>query len=75
MARPAEGMTDYSKAFETEYKRIGYRSGEYWPTPANVTDPKALIDLLRRVPDGTGLRGWLEVLRTAPETRESGPAV
>ncbi len=58
------------QAFEAEYRRIGYRPGELWPTPAHITDPAVLLDLLRRVPDGAGLDGWLEVLKTARETDE-----
>jgi hypothetical protein len=56
--------TDQQRAeLAKEYARIGHREGDMWPTPANGDDPEAYLSLLRRVPTGSGLAGYLEILR------------
>ena len=54
---------DLTSEFQREYERIGYRSGEPWPFPKDVKDQQEILELMKRVPDGAGLSGWLEVLR------------
>jgi hypothetical protein len=48
--------------FAAEYQRIGYRPGEQWPTPPCGMPSTRIIQLLRQVPTGAGLAGWMEVL-------------
>ncbi len=60
MPRPTESE------FRAEYDRIGYRPGEPWPAPPCGMSEAELLRLLRRVPTGSGLAGWLKVLQTAP---------
>jgi len=54
--------------FAAEYQRVGYRAGERWPAPPCETTPAEALALLRRVPTGAGLAGWMKVLadRAAP---------
>ena len=55
-------MSDEREAFAREYDRIGYRPGERWPAPPRPLTPDEQLALLRRVPDGSGLAGYLAVL-------------
>ena len=48
--------------FANEYRRIGYREGELWPTPPCGMPITRIIQLLRQVPTGAGLTGWMKVL-------------
>ena len=48
--------------FASEYQRIGYREGELWPTPPCGMPTTRIIQLLRQVPTGAGLAGWMKVL-------------
>ena len=48
--------------FAAEYQRIGYCSGEQWPTPPCGMPTTRIIQLLRQVPTGAGLAGWMKVL-------------
>ncbi len=52
--------------FRAEYDRIGYVPGEPWPAPPCGMSETETLRLLRRVPTGSGLAGWLKVLQTAP---------
>jgi len=49
--------------FAAEYRRIGYREGEQWPSPPCSMPPSRIIALLRQVPSGAGLAGWQKVLK------------
>ena len=44
------------------YSRIGYRPGELWAAPPEELSPEQLLALLRTIPDGAGLAGWLAAL-------------
>jgi predicted DNA-binding WGR domain protein len=44
-----------------QYERIGQLAGEQWRRPYDMT-AAAYISLLRRVPDGAGLRGYLQLV-------------
>ncbi len=60
---------DDSRAeLQREYERIGYHKGELWPFPENLDEPAAFLALLRRVPDGAGLSGYLEALKEVADT-------
>lgn len=48
--------------FAAEYQRIGYRPGELWPSPPCGMPGARIIQLLRQVPTGAGLAGWMTVL-------------
>ena len=48
--------------FAAEYQRIGYRPGELWPSPPCGMPMTRIIQLLRQVPTGAGLAGWMKVL-------------
>ncbi len=52
--------------FRAEYDRIGVKPGESWPAPPCGMSEAEALRLLRRVPTGAGLAGWLKVLRSAP---------
>ena len=52
--------------FRAEYDRIGARTDEPWPAPPCGMSEAEVLRLLRRVPTGSGLTGWLKVLRSAP---------
>jgi hypothetical protein len=54
--------------FTREYDRIGYRPGERWPAPPPELTRSELLVLLRKVPAGAGVGGWLKVLaeRSSP---------
>ncbi len=52
---------------QREYERIGYREGERWPFPENIHEPAAFLALLRRVPDGAVLDGYIRALGEAAE--------
>jgi len=41
-----------------ELERIGYVSGELWPTPAWAFSPEEFLALYARIPDGAGRRGY-----------------
>lgn len=45
-----------------EYARIGYIAGEPWPAPPDGLSPDSILELLRRVPDGTGRTGYMKAL-------------
>ena len=42
-----------------ELARIGYRTGDLWPTPAVELSPDEMLALYRRVPDGAGREGYI----------------
>jgi hypothetical protein len=44
-----------------QYERIGQHAGDQWRSPDDMT-AAAYISLLRRVPDGAGLRGYLQLV-------------
>ena len=44
-----------------QYERIGQQAGDHWRTPHDMTS-EAYISLLRRVPDGTGQRGYRQLI-------------
>jgi hypothetical protein len=48
-----------------EYARIGIRKGERMPYPADagLAEPAGFLALLRGIPDGAGLPGYLTALR------------
>lgn len=45
-----------------EYRRIGIREGERLPTPAFGDDAERFLAMLRRIPDGAGIQGYLQAL-------------
>lgn len=45
-----------------EYVRIGYVSGERWPTAPDHLTPADLLVLFRRIPDGGGRVGYFPEL-------------
>lgn len=49
-------------ALEQEHARIG-GSEEHWPSPFPQPAPEEFLAMLRRVPDGAGLPGYLAVLK------------
>jgi hypothetical protein len=55
-----------------ELERIGYESGELWPSPAWNFAPEEFLALYARIPDGAGRRGYEAEL--AKLARESGGA-
>jgi hypothetical protein len=50
---------------EQQYKRIGYRNGEIWPSPPAHLNGEQILALLRAVPDRAGLKGWTDALAGA----------
>jgi hypothetical protein len=46
-----------------QYERIGQQPGEQWRTPDDMT-AEAYLELLRRVPDGAGHRGYRQLVAT-----------
>jgi hypothetical protein len=50
---------------EKHYKRIGYRAGELWPSPPAHWDGERILQLLRGVPDRTGIAGYKAALAGA----------
>ena len=53
-----------SEALAREYARVGYRTGELWPYPADPPlAPDDFLALLRTIPKGAGLAGYLDALR------------
>ena len=61
---------DQRATLAAEYARIGMRADERIPFPADprLAQPAAFLALLGAVPDGSGLAGYLGVLR-----RHAGP--
>ena len=55
-------------ALEREYARIGSRERR-WPYPSPAPTPEELLALLRRVPDGAGLTGYIAALEERARTR------
>jgi hypothetical protein len=60
-------MGRWTKEQETElareYARVGYRAGEQWPYPQDPEPtPEELLALLRLIPDGAGLTGYLATI-------------
>jgi len=49
-------------ALDREYERIG-GSEEQWPYPSPEPTPQEFLALLRRIPDGAGLAGYLAALK------------
>jgi hypothetical protein len=45
-----------------QYERIGYQPGEAWPAPPEHLSADQILALMKRVPDGGGLGGWVAVL-------------
>lgn len=44
-----------------QYERLGLRAGERLPMPA-FDDPEKILDVFRRVPEGTGVAGFIKAL-------------
>ena len=55
-------VTPSDAEFAAEYQRIGFRVGERWPAPPCESTRSEALALLRRVPSGAGLSGWIKVL-------------
>ena len=54
-----------------ELARIGYRTGDLWPTPAVDFTPDEMLALYRRVPDGAGREGYIaEMAKTVRQVME-----
>ena len=45
-----------------EYARIGFRTDELWPAPAEELEPAEMLALFRRIPDGAGRDGYMAEL-------------
>ena len=60
--------TEQQAALEQEYVRIG-GSEEQWPYPSPEPTPEEFLALLRRVPDGAGLPGYLAALKERARQR------
>ena len=54
--------SEQQTALEQEYGRIG-GSDQQWPYPSPEPTPEEFLAILRRVPDGSGLPGYLAVLK------------
>jgi hypothetical protein len=51
-------------ALTLEYVRVGVKKGESWPYPSDPEPtPAEFLELLRSIPDGAGLDGYLMALR------------
>jgi hypothetical protein len=52
------------EALAREYARVGFRAGDQWPFPSEpALAPEEFLQLLRSIPVGAGLGGYLEALR------------
>ena len=49
-------------ALRAEHERIGALPGGQWPTPRHRMSPDKHLELLREVPDGSGIAGYLAAL-------------
>ncbi len=57
-------------ALAHEYARVGFRTGEQWPYPAEpALTPDEFLTLLRAIPDRAGLPGYLEALQHRSERK------
>ena len=57
--------TDSQRAeLARHYARIGYVQGELWPTSPDTLEPADVIALLKAIPDGAGLAGYIAALKT-----------
>lgn len=58
--------TDQQRAeLAREYARVGYVAGERWPAPPPELTPLQLLELFRRIPDGSGRAGYTAALADA----------
>jgi hypothetical protein len=55
-----------------EYERIGQHAGERWRHPYEMSDDEYL-SVLRRVPGGSGLRGYVAMLASEAGIRPVAP--
>jgi hypothetical protein len=54
---------------DQEYKRIGYVAGERWPAPPCELTPAEIVELLRRVPSGSGRAGYIAVVESSAKPK------
>ena len=56
-------------ALEREYVRIGGTEAR-WPYPSPDPTPQEFLEMLRTVPDGSGLSGYLEAMKARASRRD-----
>ena len=60
--------SEQQAALDREYARVG-GSEEQWPYPSPDPTPQEFLAMLRRIPDGAGLAGYLAVLKERAQAR------
>jgi hypothetical protein len=66
--------TEQGQALKRENARIGFRADDLLPAPGhpNLTNPTEYLALLRSIPDGAGLAGYVDALRRYTEQHPLG---
>ena len=56
---------EHKQTLEQENSRIGFRTGDLLPSPAHpeLATPEGYLALLRSIPDGAGVPGFIEALQ------------